>query len=50
MSYNFNLNYLESKISRLEKVTRLFIEKFWKDLTEDEKQKITEWTGIVGDK
>ena len=50
MTYNFNLNYLESKINRLEKVARLFIEKFWKDLTEDERQKITEWTGIVGDK
>lgn len=33
-------------IKRLENIARLFIEKFWNDMTEDEKQKITEWTGI----
>lgn len=36
----------QADIKRLEKIARLFIEKFWDNFTEDEKQKITEWTGI----
>jgi hypothetical protein len=40
------INHTETEIKRLEKIARLFIEKFWEDFTEDEKQKITEWTGI----